>query len=557
MKKWLGGLFAIMMALAVHAKTHQAGIASAHRLATQAGIKILAQGGNAFDAAVAVASALAVVEPYDSGFGGGGFFLIHDAKHNKDVIIDAREVAPLAATKTMFQDKQGRVIAGKSLFGALSAAIPGEPAGIAYLQKHYGRLSLAQDLAPAISLAEKGFAVNRDYRNVFKYPGVLKHLNAEPHSKNTFLARGKRPALGRIIKQPALAATIKRFAKLGHDGFYRGATAKAMVKAVRAGGGLWTEEDLAQYHVKLRQPIQGTYKNVSITTMPPPSAGGVAILEILNILDQFDLAHMQDLQQRHHIIEAMRLTYWDRDKYIGDPDFVNVPVNALISRTHARHLLKYIKKDQATPSSDLPRSHPAEREKVHTSHFSVIDKEGNMVAATISLNYIFGSSFTAGDTGVLLNDHMDDFSTKVGSANVFGLIGSEANSIAPGKRPVSSMSPTFIRDAKHVGVLGSTGGSRIPTQLLLAILDFSAGHDARSWVAVPRYHHQYIPDVVQFELGTLTARVRKGLEAMGYRVSEMHRTYGDMNAVMLDKASGKVIAANDPRHHGLAIVATE
>lgn len=529
----------------------QAAIASAHPLATRAGMEILAAGGNAFDAAVAVSAALAVVEPASSGLGGGGFWLLHRASDGRDVMIDGRERAPLAAGRDLYLDKQGNVIPHASVDGPLAAAIPGEPAALAHLARHYGRLPLAESLAPAIRLAREGFPADDHFRRLARFR--LKVLRASPAAAAVFLHDDEVPAAGALIKQPDLATTLEAMAKQGAAGFYKGEVAKRLVEGVRAAGGIWTERDLSEYRVVERAPIRGEYRGWRITSAAPPSSGGVALLTMLNILGGYDLEKLDPATRTHVIVEAMRRAYRDRADYLGDPDFVPVPVALLTDPDYAAGLRAGIRLDRATPSDALPGTvdyNPS----VDTTHFSILDKEGNRVAATLSINFPFGAAFMPPGTGVVLNDEMDDFSAKPGVPNVYGLVGDQANAIAPGKRPLSSMSPTFLEGERGIAILGTPGGSRIITMVLLAVLDITTGGDAASAVAVKRFHHQFLPDVIQYEPDALTPAVMAELQIRGHRLRALRRHYGNMQAIWWDTRAQRVSAASDPRGQGLAAV---
>ncbi|KTD65320.1 gamma-glutamyltransferase [Legionella shakespearei] len=531
-------------------------IASAHPLATNAGLKILAEGGNAFDAAVAVAATLAVVAPYHSGIGGGGFWLLHQEKERKNIFIDGREVAPKAAKKDMYLDAKGNVIPGLSLNGGLSAAIPGQPAAMVYVAQHYGKLPLSKTLAPAIKLAKDGFPVDKQFRYFSTMDDRLASLRRFPATAAIFLKDGQPYALGELLVQADLAKTLTLIAEQGEKGFYSGETALRLVQGITAAGGVWTLDDLAQYKIKVREPLIGAYHNMLIVTAPPPSAGGIALLTMLNVLSNFELSALNKLKWMHYVVEAMRLAYWQRDQFLGDPDFVKIPVEKLISADNAKQLSSLIPADKAIPSKVL-QGVPAEPQGVTTTHFSIIDGEGNRVAATMTVNYIFGSSVVAKGTGVLLNDQMDDFSTKAGVQNVFGLVGSDKNAIAPGKRPLSSMTPTFLELPGRVAVLGTPGGSRIPTMVLIASLIFNDGYGAISMVSAMRFHHQYLPDVIQFEPDSLPLALQEGLKAMGYQLMPLEQYYGDMQAITWDKKTNLLTAASDPRGIGLAAKVVE
>ncbi len=523
-------------------------IATAHPLATRAGFEILAAGGNAFDAAVAVSAALAVVEPYSSGLGGGGFWLLQRAGETKAAMLDGREVAPQAASRDMYLDAQGNVIPGASVDGPLAAGIPGVPAALDRLAREYGRLPLARSLAPAIRLAERGFTVSEHYRRMARFR--LEVLRASPEAARIFLKDGRVPPLGYRIRQPELAATLRSLAARGRKGFYHGQVARQLVEGVRAAGGIWTLADLRDYETRLREPITGTWRGWRITTAAPPSSGGIALLTMLNILEHDDLARLPAWQRVHLIVEAMRRAYRDRARYLGDPDFVSIPVARLIGKAYAKELRAGINMNEATPSALLPGPGEAGH---HTTHFSILDREGNRVAATLSINYPFGSGFVAPGTGVLLNDEMDDFSAKPGVPNVYGLVGAEANAIAPGKRMLSSMTPTFIESDRTLALFGTPGGSRIITMVLLGILSLEEGAGAGEVVARPRFHHQYLPDVIQYEPGAIGADVRTRLEAIGHRLAEKD-PWGNMQIVVQDRNTGGMTAASDPRGEGQAQV---
>ncbi|HEX5340548.1 MAG TPA: gamma-glutamyltransferase [Gammaproteobacteria bacterium] len=552
MRKFLA-LFLLLLILPARAAPgpgHDA-VASAHPLATRAGMQVLAEGGNAFDAAVAVSAALAVVEPYSSGIGGGGFWLLHVAKDGRNTMIDGREYAPGAASADMYQDRDGKVIPGLSLDGPLSAAIPGEPAALVYLNKHYGRLTLAQDLAPAIKLARDGFPLDRMFQAMIaSHVGKLKH---SPAAAAVFLDHGQVPATGWLLKQADLAHTLELIAQHGAAGFYRGALAKKLVDGTRAAGGIWTLADLRDYKVRERTPLVGEYRGMKIVSAPPPSSGGIVLLETLNILSGYDLSHDSELMQKHLVIEAMRRAYRDRAEYLGDPDFVNMPVKRLLSPYYAAGLRTNILSGRATPSSELAPVVTVKPESNHTTHISIMDKDGNKVAATFTVNFRFGSGFVPPGTGVLLNDEMDDFVSKPGVPNGFGLVGNDANAIAAHKRPLSSMTPTFLETPHGQAILGTPGGSRIISMVLLGTLDYFNGGDANSIVSIPRYHMQYLPDVVFYEPGAFTPDEISGLEKMGYTLKQT-RHYGNMQAITWDYRSGKVTAAADPRDIGTAEV---
>ncbi len=539
-------LFVAVTVQAAAPKPPQAAVASAHPLATHAGMEILDQGGNAFDAAVAVSAALSVVEPYSSGIGGGGLWLLHRASDGYETLVDGREYAPGAASAGMYLDKSGDVIPGASTDGPLSAAIPGMPAALVYMARKYGRLSLAEDLAPAIKLARDGFPLDQRFHD--RLTSKLGVLQRWPAASAAFLDKGQVPAVGWLLKQPDLADTLELLAKEGDKGFYDGKRARQMVDAVRAAGGIWTLDDLKGYKVVERKPLSGDYRGMHVVSAPPPSSGGVVLMEILNILAGYDLSHMDRVRRIHYVTEAMRYAYHDRADYLGDPDFVQMPIALLMTPDYAAGLRTTILPDRATPSSALvPVSTPELGN--NTTHYSVLDKDGNRVSGTVTVNFSFGSCFMAPGTGVVLNDEMDDFSSKPGVPNGYGLVGNSANAIAPHKRPLSSMTPTFLETRDGVAILGTPGGSRITSMVLLGTLDFFDGGDAKSIVSLPRYHHQYLPDVLEYEDGAFTDAEAAALQKMGYTPAD-HGHWGNMQAITWDYKTGKVSAAADPRGIG-------
>ncbi|KAF0190633.1 MAG: gamma-glutamyltranspeptidase [Gammaproteobacteria bacterium] len=526
-------------------------VATADPLATAAGLEILDAGGNAFDAAVAVAAALAVVEPYSSGIGGGGFWLLHREAGAVDVMLDGREQAPGAAHRDMYLDAAGNVVAGASINGPLAAAIPGVPAALDHLARHYGKLPLNRALAPAIRYARNGFVVDEHYQRMARFR--LETLRRSAAAAAIFLHDGDVPPLGHVIKQTDLAGTLERLAASGAAGFYQGEVGTRLVDGVRAAGGIWSPDDLAGYRVVERVPVRGSYRGMQIVTAAPPSSGGIALLEMLNVLDGYDLAAYPAVTQKHLIVEAMRRAYRDRAEYLGDPDFVDVPVARLTHPLYAAGLRAGIRTDRATPSAMLPGTAGAAGGN-DTTHFSILDRDGNRVAATLSINLPFGSAFVAPGTGVLLNDEMDDFSAKPRVPNAYGLVGADANAIAPGKRPLSSMTPTFLENDRGIAILGTPGGSRIITMVLLATLDYAAGGDPAGMVGLKRYHHQYLPDEIQFEPGALTDAEVAGLTALGHTLAPRSDPYGNMQAIVWNRRTGRIEAASDPRYGGGATV---
>jgi gamma-glutamyltranspeptidase/glutathione hydrolase len=550
---WFVATISLVLSLQVHAAAPgKAAIASAHPLATEAGLQILREGGNAFDAAVAVAAALAVVEPTSSGLGGGAFFLLHRASDKMETMIDAREVAPKAATRDMYLDKDGNPVRGLSTGTALAAGIPGEPAGLAHMAQKYGKLPLKKSLQPAIKLAEEGFPLYTRLRGSINARKTM--LARAEDTASVYLVNGEVPAEGAIIKQPDLAKTLRAFAEQGVKGFYQGPVAEKLVKGVRDLNGIWTMEDLADYRVKERKPVVGEYRGARIVSAPPPSSGGVAIIDALNILSGFDLNAVDSATRKHLVIEAMRRVHRDRAQYLGDPDFVSIPVERLIHPYYAAGQRASIRTDRATPSDALPGIIESGQPGMQTTHFSVLDAKGNRVAATMSINFFFGSGLMVPGTGVLLNNEMDDFSMKPGVPNGFQLVGADANAIAPGKRMLSSMAPTFVETKDGMMIIGTPGGSRIIGMVLLGVLEWMDGKSADEVVALPRFHHQYRPDAVSFESAAFTAEEKAALEKRGHTLNEMRQTYGNLQIVTWDKKAGEVKAASDPRGSGVGLV---
>ena len=436
-------------------------------------------------------------------------------------MVDGREVAPLAASRDMYLNAQGEPIKNASVNGALSAAIPGLPAALVHLSEKYGKLPLADSLKPAINLANNGFAVNEHYRRLakFRQPVLASHEAAS----SIFLLNGQVPDVGAVIKQADLARTLELLSTQGFDGFYKGEVASQLVSGVQQNGGIWSEKDLANYTVKERAPVVIDYKNIKVTTATLPSSGGLVLSIALNILEQYDLSSMDEATRIHVVVEAMRRAYRDRALYMGDSDFVSVPTTELTKKSYAHTVSANLKLNEATSSQQLTGLNAIEGHD--TTHFSVIDEDGNRVAATLSINYPFGSGFVPKGTGVLLNDEMDDFSIKPGTPNVYGLVGGEANSIEPGKRMV-----------------------------LLGILDAEKGNQPESWVSLPRFHHQYLPDVIQYEPNGLSEQVMGRLKSFGHELKTVGRPYGNMQAILRDKASQQTFAASDPRAFGAAKV---
>ncbi|PRH81523.1 gamma-glutamyltransferase [Arenimonas caeni] len=549
----LPGLLALLSPLALAdapartATLHDAGIASANAYATDAGMEVLARGGNAFDAAIAVSATLGLVEPESSGLGGGGFMLLRTAD-GREVFIDARERAPLAATRDMFLDAAGNPDRDKSVNGALAAAIPGLPAGLDHLAKNYGRLPLSESLAPAIRLAREGWRFGP--KNAAMLGWRRDVLARSPAAAELFLRKGEVPAEGTLMRNEDYARVLERLAADGADGFYRGPFARRLVRGVNQAGGIWSERDLASYAVVEREPLKFTHRGYQITTAPAPSSGGVALATMLKVLEGYDYPRLGKVERSHLLVEAMRRAYRDRALYLGDPDFVQAPVDMLTSDAYAAGLRASIHPAKATPSELLPGI-DAQPLRPDTTHFSIVDAEGNLVAVTQTVNLPYGNALVVPGTGFLLNNEMDDFSVKAGVPNAFGLVGDDANAIAPGKRPLSSMTPTIISGRGRTAVLGTPGGSRIITMVMLGLLELMDGQGAQATAAAPRFHHQYLPDVVQAEAAAFSAGEIEALRAMGHTVESGERTWGNMQVVLWHHDSGKVEAGADPRWEGV------
>jgi gamma-glutamyltranspeptidase/glutathione hydrolase len=537
-------------------------VTSVHELASRAGIEMMQAGGNAVDAAVATGFALAVVHPQAGNLGGGGFLLLRKA--NGEVhFIDFREKAPAAATQNMYLDAQGNVIQDASTIGYKSIGVPGSVAGLVYTEKKYGRLSLEKTMAPAIELARNGFPLAWEDAADLKDEDLAKFSA----SKRIFQRDGKYYEPGEVLKQPELARTLERIAE-NPDDFYHGAMARELATAVAKGGGLITVGDLANYEVKEREPIRGRYRGYDIISAPPPSSGGTALVEILNILEGFDLAKLgnRSAQTIHLTTEAFRRAFYDRAEFMGDPDFAKVPVAQLIDKRYAEAWRESIDPNHASASKDLKRPSVfnelervaqfqpmAIREPQNTTHFSVVDSEGTAVAVTTTLNDTLGSRVTAEGLGFLLNDEMDDFAAKQGVPNAYGLIQGPANAIGPGKRPLSAMTPTIVlKDGKLFLVLGSPGGPTIITtvaNILMAVVDF--GLDIQESVNAPRFHHQWLPDAIEVE-DRLSPDTMNLLRSKGHQLKVRH-FWGDGECIMVDPKTGERLGASDGRNNGKAV----
>jgi len=536
-------------------------VAAEDRTAAEVGVEILGKGGNAVDAAVATGFALAVTHPQAGNLGGGGFMLIALPARNKVIALDYREMAPAAATRDLFLGPDGEVDNDKARYSRASAGVPGTVAGLIHALDTYGTMSLAEILAPAIRLAEDGIQVPRGL--AFALAGNRVRFEKDPSSVKYFMHPEGRPYdTGETLKQPDLGRTLRVIAAEGRRGFYEGKVADAIVAEMREGDGLITHEDLKGYRVVEREPVRGNYRGFEITSMPPPSSGGAHLIEMLNILEGFDLkaAGHNSADYIHRLVEAMRRAYADRAKHMGDPDFWKVPVSGLTSENYAEGLRNGINLARASKSAEIFAGAPPAREGEQTTHFSVIDKDGNAVANTYTLNFTFGSGYSVDGAGFLLNNEMDDFSAKPGVPNAFGLIGGEANAIEPRKRPLSSMTPTIVlKDGQPYIVTGSPGGSTIITvvlQLLLNMLDFDM--NVMEAASAPRIHHQWLPDTVITERGISPDTVRL-LEDRGFIFPRgpdgrlVNRILGRTNSIA--RQSGYLFGAADPRAADGAIAA--
>ena len=550
-------------------------VASIDELASKAGVEIMRQGGNAVDAAVATGFALAVVYPQAGNLGGGGFMLLRTAD-GKNHFIDFREEAPAAATANMYLDADGNVIPGASEYGYKAIGVPGSVAGLVYAEKKYGKLPLPQVMAPAIRLARSGFVLTWQQAQDLREDS---HLADYPESRKIFQRDGNFYKQYEIFRQPDLAHTLERIAK-DPDDFYHGAMASELAAAIQKGGGLLTAEDLARYQVKEREPLRGTYRGYEVISAPPPSSGGIVLIESLNILEGYDLAKAgsRSAESVHLTAEAFRRAFFDRAEFLGDPDFSKLPVAQLTDKKYAEAWRATIDPGHATASKDLQRpaifstlaqatSHQeqqqpaAPRESPHTTHYSVVDADGNAVAVTTTINDWFGSRVTAEGLGFLLNDEMDDFSAKQGAPNSDGLIQSAANSIGPGKRPLSSMTPTIVlKDGKLFLVLGSPGSSRIITTVALAIMGVvDYGMNIQEAVDAPRFHNQWMPDVLSVEAWFAPDAVH-ALEKMGYQIvvgqyegADFIPYWSDAECIAIDPKTGERLGASDGRNGGKSV----
>jgi gamma-glutamyltranspeptidase / glutathione hydrolase len=524
--------------------------------ASRAGLEILKRGGNAVDAGVAVGFALAVTLPRAGNLGGGGFMLIHRADLNQTTAIDYRETAPAGTTKDVFLDANGKADPFKSRYSGLAIGVPGTVAGLELAWRKYGsgKFSFADLIAPAIALARQGLIVDDDV--VDSLPLAAKALSSHPSSSRIYLRPdGSLPQTGDHLVLDDLAATLETIAVKGPAGFYAGPVAQKIVEAVNAAGGRMTVEDLANYHAVERQPVRGTYRGYEVVSMPPPSSGGAHIIEILNILEGFPLAAqgLNSVASLHQMAEAEKLAYADRAAWLGDPDFVKIPLAGLISKTYAEHLRSLIASDRARPATDIRPGEPQRYESDQTTHFSIVDNNGNAVANTYTLNLPYGSGLVAEGTGVLLNNELDDFAAKPGAANAYGLMGGEANAPGPARRPLSSMSPTLVfKDGKLLMATGSPGGSTIISTVLQIILNVvDHGLNVAEAENAPRAHDQLWPDELRIERGMSPDTIRL-LEAMGHKVV-LRDAMGSANTIVRTP-DGELEGASDLRQRGTLAV---
>jgi len=560
------GLCATALAGSVMRPTHapKAMVASVQPDASEAGVEIMKAGGNAVDAAVAVGFALAVTHPQAGNIGGGGFILFRRADGEVQ-FLDYREKAPSKATAEMYLDKDGNVVKDMSTVGYAAIAVPSSVAGLAYAERHWGKLTLKQVMQPAIRLARDGFVL--DF-------GTAKDLQDEnlskfPESRRIFQRDGNFYQQGDVFKQPELARTLERIAK-NPDDFYHGTMARALVAAMQKGGGLITAEDLASYEVKERQPVRGTYRGYEIISAPPPSSGGVALVEILNILEGYDLGKLGDRSGAsiHLTAEAFQRAFFDRTEFMGDPDFAKIPVAQLIDKRYAAAWRETIPLQKSSPSADLKRpaifaqldqyarAHSVMfHESRNTTHYSVVDPEGNAVSVTTTLNGSFGSFVTAEGLGFLMNNEMDDFATKQGVPNMYGLIQGPANAVGANKRPLSAMTPTIVlKDGKLFLVLGSPGGPTIITtvaNVLMGVVDY--GLNIQESVNAPRFHDQYLPDLIMLEKFGISPDTVRILENMGHKIRDDREFWGDAECIAIDPATGERLGASDGRNNGKAV----
>lgn len=525
-------------------------IASAGEQATRAGLDVFKKGGNAIDAAIAVSFAISVIRPQSTGIGGGGFMLVYSKEHAKTFVFDFRERAPRAAHRDMYV-KNGKVVDKLSVDGPLSAAVPGLVAGLIEVHTRFGTLPLKTLIAPAITLARDGFVIYQDLADALEARKEVIEKNQA--MKNIFFKEGRPLKTGETLVQTDLAKTLTAIAEKGRAGFYSGRVARAIVEDQKKLGGLITLKDLSQYTVKIRSPVKGSYRGHKIISMPPPSSGGTHVIQMLNILEGYDLTTLgfKTPQTIHVLNEAMRQAYADRAHYLGDPDFVDIPIEQLTSKSYAKKIRSLIHPHHARPSNVTNHGFFKPLESPSTTHMSIVGPKGNVVASTQTINYTFGSCVVTAGTGVILNDEMDDFSALPGVPNAYGLVGGEANAIAPGKTPLSSMSPTIVfKNDKPFLVVGSPGGSKIITgvlQTLLNVIDFKL--PLFEAIAHGRIHHQWLPDKLFLEKNALPITTQNHLQTMGHNVTYSDSTFGDIQAIHIQD-DGTLIGVSDPRNEG-------
>ncbi|WP_043008770.1 gamma-glutamyltransferase [Comamonas testosteroni] len=521
-------------------------VASEQELATQIGVDILKAGGNAVDAAVAVGFALAVALPNAGNIGGGGFMMVHDAKSGKDIALDFREVAPRGASRTMYLDADGKVIDGKSLHTHYAVGVPGTVAGMTHALSRWGSMPLARVMAPAIALADKGYPVSVTLAKTLEQE--KKQMGRWPATQAVFWKNGAPLQTGERLVQKDLAQSLRLISQQGAKAFYQGAIAQKIAAEMAPHANAITLQDLRDYKVAEREPVRGSYRGYQIVTMPPPSSGGAHLIQILNMMERWPMNQWgaNSAQSVHYMTEAMKLAYADRSEYLGDPDFVKIPLKGLISKSYAGELAAGIKPQQARPSQDIRPGRPQAYESDQTTHYSVVDKAGNAVAVTYTLNTNFGSGIVARGTGILLNNEMDDFSAKPGVANAYGLVGGDANAVQAGKRPLSSMTPTLVlKDGKPVLVTGSPGGARIITTVLQQIVNhIDFGMNPAEAASTPRFHHQWTPDELRVEKG-FSPDTLALLRQWGHKVA-LKASMGRSQTI--EVRDGLLRGASDPRN---------
>ena len=521
-------------------------VATEQELASRIGLDILKAGGNAVDAAVGIGFALAVALPNAGNLGGGGFMMVHDAKTGKSVALDFREVAPLKASRNMYLDDKGNVINGKSLYTHYAVGVPGTVAGMEHALKKWGTMPLDKVIAPSIALAEKGFPVSETLAKILRQE--QKNMGKWPATTEIFWKDGAPLKRGDLLVQKDLAQSMRLIAQQGAKAFYEGAIAQKIAAEMAPHAGAVTLQDLREYKVAEREPVRGTYRGYEVVTMPPPSSGGTHLVQILNMLEQWPLAQwgQNSAQTLHHMAESSKLAYADRSEYLGDPDFVKIPLKGLTSRRYAESLAKTIDPNRARPAKEIKPGQPQPYESDQTTHYSVVDKAGNAVAVTYTLNTNFGSGIVAKGTGILLNNEMDDFAAKPGVANAYGLVGGDANAVAAKKRPLSSMTPTLVlKDGKPTLVTGSPGGARIITTVLQTVVNtIDFGNNPAEAAAAPRVHHQWTPDELRVEKG-LSPDTLALLKQRGHNIA-VKPSMGRTQTIQI--RNGQLYGYSDPRN---------